>query len=128
MDTRTTLVLKALDGTAIELLAALIEAPATEKALLAALPEVTQSNAHKKLDRLADSGIIYRESGETTRGHPWMVVAPEVTADALDAILALADALDVADRQRRDRVRKQIAKVGRSTLRVVEGQARKGRT
>lgn len=119
MDVRTHQVLKVLDGTALELLAVLLEGPATEKALVEALPHMTQPTAHKKLSRLAESGIIRREPGDTTRGHPWIVVAPASTADALEAILTLADALDLVDQQRREGIRGRIGGSGGSTLRLV---------
>jgi DNA-binding transcriptional ArsR family regulator len=101
MDIRTANLLRALDATAVDLLAVLIKRPLSQKALLREVDGVSQSNAHKKLERLADAGLIRQRLGETGRGQAWEVVAPGPTANLLAALLSLSDALDLVDRHAR---------------------------
>lgn len=108
MDNRTANLLRALDATAVDLLAVLIEKPLPQKALLREVSGVTQSNAHKKLDRLAAAGLIRPRLGDTGRGQTWEVVAPEPTTNLLTALLALSDALDLVDRDARKRLRDRL--------------------
>lgn len=109
MDIRTTNLLKALDATAVDLLIVLLEKPLSQKALLEKVGGVTQSNAHKKLERLANAGLIRQQPGVRSRGRTWEVAAPAPTADLLTALLSLSDALDVVDQRERMALHERLA-------------------
>jgi len=100
MDNRTANILRALDVTALELLVALLERARSEKDLVEGVENVTQSNVHKKLQRMERAGLV-RAPAEGTRGKPWEVAAPRPTAAFIQSLFALSDALDAADSESR---------------------------
>lgn len=127
MDLRTTQVLAVLDSTAVELLAELHGSASSEKELLKRLPHINQSHMHKRLARLAKAGLIERPgwTGEKGKGVAWQLVAPEPTADLLNALLGLADSLDQHDRGRRRKLRERLKKEA-LPLKLVKGGKTRG--
>jgi DNA-binding MarR family transcriptional regulator len=122
MDARTTNLLRALDGTAVEILIALLESPLPEKALLKKVGGATQSAVNKKLQRLEQAGLIGRSpAAENKRGLPWSIIEPGPTATLLKAILSLATALDAVDQHTRQTKLDRLAKIKNAgpKLRVV---------
>ena len=125
MDTRTTQLLRALDPTSAELLVALLEEPRSEKILLEEFGSVPQATGHRKLQRLADAGLIRRNSHETSRGAPWIPTAPQPTTKFLSALFSLVDALEAVDQRDRNAIRDRLAlsKPEEAELRLVEGSS-----
>jgi DNA-binding transcriptional ArsR family regulator len=120
MDTRTTNLLRALDGTSLEILAALLENPLSEKSLVRVVKDATQPTIHKKLQKLEEVGLIKRPPFEGKRGLPWSVVAPQASANLLRAVLLLSEALDSADQQVRQGLLKRLDESSKPALRVVK--------
>jgi len=121
MDSRTTQLLKALDGDAFDLLVEILARPGTEKELVERAGTLLQPTVHKKLDRLAQAGLIRKDKGAGGRGQPWEMVAPEATETCVRALLDLADALETADREARGDVRGRLDPREQPRLRSVSG-------
>jgi DNA-binding HxlR family transcriptional regulator len=124
MDVRTSQLLTTLDPLATDLLLNLLPEALTEKELLRAVGDVPQPTMHRRLKSLAKAGMIRQSVGpDPARSLPWSVVAPHETVDLLDALFALADALDSADRHERSRARESMASVrqNKASLRLVGG-------
>jgi DNA-binding MarR family transcriptional regulator len=124
MDTRTAQILRALDPLTVDLLLELVQRPSAEKALVQAVEHGTQPTIHNKLRRLGEIGLIKRRSDASTRGRPWTVTQPEKTLDLLNALLALADAVEAADRTERAQIREKLARPQQDgpALRLVRGR------
>lgn len=120
MDNRTTNLMRALDGTGLEILAALVEGPMSEKTLVGHVRSATQPTIHKKLQKLANVGLVKRPPTTGKRGLPWSVVAPQESTALLRAILLLSEALDSADQQVRQGLLQRLEETSRPALRVVE--------
>lgn len=122
MDTRTSLLASSLDPLAFDLLLTLLERERAEKELVASVEGPGQPTVHKKLKKLAEIGLIYQASAG--RGAIWRVAAPTETAKLLAAMIALGDALEGRDRQKRSQAKARLAAVGggRSRLRLVDGK------
>lgn len=123
MDVRTSQLLRALDPLAVDVLLCLHRKELSEKALVEGMGGPHQPTVHKKLKRLADAGLVRQPGDAAGRGAAWVVAAPDETADLLAALLALANALDDADRRQRERTRARLLAAGSAKpapLRVIE--------
>lgn len=83
--------------------------PATEAELAASVDANSQPTAHRRLKRLSDVRLITREGGKSRApGRLWTVVHPDETGALLDALLALADAIESRDKTRREAVKRKL--------------------
>ncbi|MDP8908559.1 MAG: hypothetical protein M3N47_05465 [Chloroflexota bacterium] len=99
----------ALDPLAVELLLALLDAPHTEAELLALLPSATQATVNRRLDRLRDAGILVHEAGRNRApGRAWSVRHLSATEALLNALFALAEAIDARERENRNESRRKL--------------------
>ena len=117
MDARTTSVLDALAHPGGALLLVLCEGPATEAALLSAVPSATQATANRRLAELERAGIIARDAGKAKApGRAWRVCEPSPTESLLRAALELSDVLAAADERRRQQAMRQLRKARATRL------------
>lgn len=91
MDDRTTRILGALDGGGVDLLLALLDQSATEQELADMVP-FSRSTVHRRLDALADAGLIGRAPGSKhSPNRPWEVAHTTETGALIQRLLDLAD-------------------------------------
>lgn len=87
----------------------LLNDPRTEVDLLAVMNEPIQPTGNRRLHRLRAAGLVTQEEGPThAPGRRWAVAHPAETESLLEALFALSDAIQAADRGRRDRERRRL--------------------
>jgi hypothetical protein len=125
VDDTTTRVLAALDPVGAALLLELLGGARTEVDLLAAVNEPIQPTGNRRLHRMRTAGVVTQEEGLThAPGRKWAVAHPSETETLLEALFALSDAIQAADRARRDRERRRLrrARANRLGIRDVRHQ------
>lgn len=126
MDDRTARLLDALEAVGVDLLVELLPRPSTEHELLTTAEDADQTTVNRRLHRLRKTGVVAQETGKARApGRLWTVVHPAETEALLEALFALARAIDERDRERRDEAehKLKLAKAGRLGIRAVDSPA-----
>ena len=117
MDLRTSLLLKSLDGISVALLIELVDRPATESELLAAVADGSQSTANRHLHTLKQVGLVTQERGkDRAPGRLWTVLHPKETGEFLSALFALSDVVEARDRARREQAKRTLKRARAARL------------
>lgn len=125
MDDTTARVLGALDPVGASVLLELLAGARTEVDLLSALNEPIQPTGNRRLHRLRAAGLVTQEAGLThAPGREWAVAHPAETETLLEALLALSDAIQAADRARRDRERRRLRSARANRLGIRDARRR----
>jgi DNA-binding IclR family transcriptional regulator len=121
MDDRTTRILGALDGGGVDLLLALLGRAATEQELAGVVP-FSRSTVHRRLEALADAGLIARAGGiKHSPNRPWEITHTAETDTLIQSLLDLADRAESASAAARQDSRALLnrSRASRSGLRAV---------
>lgn len=125
VDGRTARVLGALDPVGASLLLELLAGPRKEVDLLAAVNEPAQPTGNRRLHRLKAAGVVTREDGKARApGRAWSIAHRAETESLLDALFALSDAIEAADRARRDQARRKLRRARADRLGITEAKRR----
>jgi predicted transcriptional regulator len=110
MDDRTAQLLEALTAANGRLLFELLrEGGRREVDVIAAADEPAQPTGNRHLHKLRAVGLIRQEEGKPhAPGRMWDVAHPAETEELFEALFALADAIEHADRERRMQARKAL--------------------
>lgn len=118
MDDRTARILGALDPEGVELLLLLLAGSATGQELAEHVP-YSQPTVHRRLDTLADAGLIWRTAGtKHSPNRPWEVAHATETDALMQSLLDLADCTEsvstAARKESRDLLSRSRAAEGKS--------------
>jgi DNA-binding MarR family transcriptional regulator len=109
VDARTAQILGTLKHPGAVFLSRLLEGPATEAELLEEATDVNQATANRRLDRLADLGVIQREPGQPKApGRRWSLVFAEESDNLVSAAVTLSEAIARREQEERDRLRRRL--------------------
>lgn len=118
MDDRTTAIARALYPPNTDVLLSLLDAPATENDLVAALG-LGQSTVNRRLTQLSQAGLVSRESGKAHAPNlPWHVNHAREVDAVLQRLLDLADAVEAASHAQRADARSRLAQARANRLGV----------
>jgi DNA-binding IclR family transcriptional regulator len=120
MDDRTARILRALSPESVDLLLVLMGGSATEKQLVDALP-YSLSTVHRRLDVLADAGLLWHEPGvKHEPNRPWQVAHAAETDALMQSLLDLADRTEsmstAARKESRDLLSRSRPASGRASV------------